>query len=91
MGYVDDNLLSGEQVIYRTRLHWIVFLSLRGLFTLFLAPLIQRKTTELAVTSRRVVIKTGFIQRHTLELNLVKVESVSVEQGLFGRMRHRIK
>ena len=26
MGYIDDNLMSGEQVIYRTRLHWMVFL-----------------------------------------------------------------
>jgi uncharacterized membrane protein YdbT with pleckstrin-like domain len=86
MGYIDDNLLSGEQITYRTRLHWIVYLSLRGIFTLFLAPFIQRKTTELAVTSRRVVVKTGFIQRHTLELNLIKVESVSVEQTLMGRM-----
>jgi uncharacterized membrane protein YdbT with pleckstrin-like domain len=86
MGYINANLLTGEQVAYRTRLHWIVFVSLRGLLTLFLAPLIQRKTTELAVTNRRVVIKTGFIQRHTLELNLVKVESVSVEQSLMGRM-----
>lgn len=86
MSYVDDNLLSGEKVVYRTRLHWCVFFTLRGIFTLFIAPLIQRKTTELAVTNRRVVIKTGFIKRDTLELNLVKVESVSVEQSLFGRM-----
>jgi len=26
MGYIDDNLMSGESVIYRTQLHWIVFL-----------------------------------------------------------------
>jgi len=25
MGYIDDNLLTGEYVMYRTRLHWIVF------------------------------------------------------------------
>lgn len=25
MGYVDSNLTSGEQVVYRTRKHWIIF------------------------------------------------------------------
>src|SRR5262245_8367930 len=25
MGYIDDNLLSGEQILYRARLHWKVF------------------------------------------------------------------
>ena len=26
MGYIDDNLMSGEQVVYRAKLHWVVFL-----------------------------------------------------------------
>jgi len=26
MGYIDDNLISGEQVVYRTKLHWVIFL-----------------------------------------------------------------
>jgi uncharacterized membrane protein YdbT with pleckstrin-like domain len=25
MSYVDENLIAGEQVIYRTHLHWVVF------------------------------------------------------------------
>ncbi|OGR66846.1 MAG: hypothetical protein A2081_02965 [Elusimicrobia bacterium GWC2_61_19] len=25
MGYIDTNLLEGEQVLYRTKLHWMVF------------------------------------------------------------------
>ena len=24
MGYVEENLIAGEKVLYRTRLHWIV-------------------------------------------------------------------
>jgi uncharacterized membrane protein YdbT with pleckstrin-like domain len=27
MSYIDSNLLAGEQVVYRTRLHWLVFLT----------------------------------------------------------------
>jgi uncharacterized membrane protein YdbT with pleckstrin-like domain len=55
-------------------LAWIVFAILR------------RFTTELAVTNKRVIAKTGIISRHTVELNLKKVESVQVRQGIFGRM-----
>jgi uncharacterized membrane protein YdbT with pleckstrin-like domain len=45
-----------------------------------------RSTTELAVTSKRVVAKFGLIRRHSIELNLSKVESFQVEQGILGRM-----
>jgi uncharacterized membrane protein YdbT with pleckstrin-like domain len=31
-------------------------------------------------------VKTGFISRRTVELNLQKVESVQVDQGFLGRM-----
>ena len=26
MGYIDENLMNGEKVVYRTKLHWIIFL-----------------------------------------------------------------
>ncbi len=41
--------------------------------------------TEIIVTSRRVIYKTGFISRNTVEMNLDKVESVLVQQSLLGR------
>ena len=43
--YVQSNLLKDEQVVYETKLHWIRFVSLRGLLTLFIAPLIDRLST----------------------------------------------
>jgi uncharacterized membrane protein YdbT with pleckstrin-like domain len=43
-------------------------------------------TTEIAVTDRRIIYKTGFISRHTAEMNMHRVETVAVEQGLLGRM-----
>lgn len=86
MSYVDAVLLRDEKVTHRSRLHWSVFLSWSGLFTLFIAPFIRRATSEFAVTNRRVIIKTGVISRRTVELNLVKVESVAVDQSIFGRM-----
>ncbi len=43
-------------------------------------------TTEIAVTDRRVICKTGFIRRKTTEMNMEKVESVDVDQSVLGRI-----
>ena len=48
--------------------------------------LIAKLSTELAVTSKRVIAKVGFIGRTTAELNHSKVESFNVEQSIFGRI-----
>jgi uncharacterized membrane protein YdbT with pleckstrin-like domain len=48
--------------------------------------MVRRNAWEAAVTNRRVVIKIGFLTKRTIELFLAKVESVGVEQTLFGRM-----
>ncbi len=42
--------------------------------------------TEIAVTTTRVIYKTGFIRRYTVEMNMDKVESVDVVQPLLGRL-----
>lgn len=47
---------------------------------------IRYKSSEFAVTDKRVLIKTGLVRRHTLETLLNKVENISVEQGLLGRV-----
>ena len=86
MSYVQDNLLNGEQVVAITWRHWITFLTWRGLFTLFIAPWLDRRSSEFAVTNRRLIIKVGIFDRKTMDLNLSKVESIDVEQGVWGRM-----
>lgn len=84
--YVEDNLNRGEKIIHEAHLHWIIFLSLRGLLTLFVAPLVEKMTSEFAITNRRIIIKVGFISRRTLEINLPKIESINIDQSLLGRM-----
>ena len=42
--------------------------------------------TEIAATNRRVIYKKGLIQRETNEMNMDKVESVQVDQSIFGRV-----
>ena len=52
----------------------------------FIGALIERKSTELVITSRRVIAKTGLIRRHTWEINAAKVEGVEVAQSILGRI-----
>jgi membrane protein YdbS with pleckstrin-like domain len=113
MGYVEQNLMVGEKVTYRTKLHWVIFLwsvifviiaivgfangshaigVAIGVFFIFLAALtgiwsyIEYSTWEFAVTNKRVLVKIGWIRRHSLELLLTKVEGIGVNQGILGRI-----
>jgi uncharacterized membrane protein YdbT with pleckstrin-like domain len=60
------------------------------LFAVALIPLLYAyilyKSSEFAVTDKRVIIKVGFIQRRTVETMLSKVEGIEVHQGILGRM-----
>ena len=45
-----------------------------------------RAATEIAVTNKRVIVKTGLLARKTVELLLSKVESIGVDESVWGRM-----
>ena len=107
--YVQTNLIAGEQIVYQTKVHPIVFVT-PALFViggivfgvlgmppagavflaigvvLFLAAWIRQWSSEFAVTNKRVIIKVGFISRRTIEINMSKVESVEINQDIFGRL-----
>ena len=84
--YVKKNLIQGEAIAYLTSYHWIIFFSAKSFLTLFLSPCIAIYSDEFAITNKRVIIKTGLISRHTLELNLTKIESVNIDQNIWGRI-----
>lgn len=118
MSFIDKNLLSNEVVIYRARLHWIIFFnallylllsvivcgynlasaepkqllwSISALSLLMacisgISSYIRHMTSEFAITNKRVLIKVGFIQRHSLEVLLHKVEGIGVNQSILGRV-----
>ena len=95
MSYIDDSLVEGEVLVHRARVSWwsqfgLVFLGILtlivGVGLVFLIwAWIRVRSTELAITSRRIIAKFGFVKRHTVEINLDKVESLKVEQGVWGR------
>ena len=57
-----------------------------GALVTALGPIIERRTSEFAVTNKRVVIKTGLIRRHSLETLLSKIEGIGVAQSILGRI-----
>lgn len=70
-------------------------LSMRVLLTLIclavtlftgIDALISYETSEYGVTNKRILIKTGWIRRNTLELFLDKVEAINVTQSVPGRV-----
>jgi uncharacterized membrane protein YdbT with pleckstrin-like domain len=68
---------------------WVdIVAGLVALFGLWLlgAAWFERWTTEVAITDRRIIHKTGFIRRNTIEMSVEKVESVDVKQSLLGRI-----
>jgi uncharacterized membrane protein YdbT with pleckstrin-like domain len=95
--YVEGALVQDEQLVHLGRVSlWsmahlialgVLLIPLFGAGLVLLAVLfIRYKSTELAVTTRRVIVKHGFIRRSTVEINLNKVESIQVDQGILGRM-----
>lgn len=48
--------------------------------------LIRRNATEMAVTNKRVIVKTGIVDRRTIELLLQRIESIAVEEPAMGRI-----
>src|SRR5215210_6504886 len=66
---------------------WIgaAVLGLLGLLS-GMGAFIRQATTELVLTDRRVIYKTGLFKRHTMEMNRSKVETVGVDQSVLGRL-----
>lgn len=95
--YIEDALIPGESVVYEGHISlWhlapllvlgAALLLVFGIGLIFwLIAYIRYKTTELAITSKRVVAKFGFISRNTVEINISKVESIQVHQDILGRI-----
>ncbi len=95
--YVETVISSSEAIKYQAQISmWsllpsfivgLILLPFFGVGLIFwIAAFIRYKTTELAITDKKVIAKFGFIKRETIELLLPKIESIQVQQSLFGRM-----
>jgi uncharacterized membrane protein YdbT with pleckstrin-like domain len=95
--YVEGALVKDEKIVRLGHIslwsQWhlialgVVLLPAFGLGLVFLVQAYVRyKTTELAITTKRVIVKHGFVRRRTIEININKVESIQVDQEILGRL-----
>jgi uncharacterized membrane protein YdbT with pleckstrin-like domain len=95
--YVEGALVKDEKIVHLGHISlwslWHLFalglllLPVFGLGLVFwVLAYVRYKTTELAITTKRVIVKHGFIRRRTVEINISKVESIQVDQEILGRM-----
>lgn len=95
--YVEGALVKDEKIVHLGHISlwslWhliglgLVLLPVFGLGLIFWGiAYVRYKTTELAITTRRVIVKHGFVRRRTVEININKVESIQVDQEIMGRM-----
>jgi len=95
--YVEGALVKDERIVRLGHISlwslWhllaigILLLPAFGLGLIFLLlAYVRYKTTELAITTKRVIVKHGFVRRRTIEININKVESIQVDQEILGRL-----
>ena len=72
--------------IYQPQYWWLGLVLVGIGLLLVIGPLIRYTSSEFAVTNKRVLAKHGFIERESIETLLSKIEAISVDQGIIGRM-----
>lgn len=72
---------GGEEGSISAGVLFLIFAAIMGI-----GSFISYTTSEFAITNKRVMVKVGFIRRHSLETLLTKVEGVQVKQGILGRI-----
>lgn len=92
MSYIEQSLSAGEKIEAVFRLHWTAWLPV-WLWALLVVTLpialyafLRLKYQEQGVTNKRVILKKGIIGRQTEEMKLRSIETVEIDQGVFGRM-----
>lgn len=97
MSYIEQSLSTGETIEGLFKLHWVAWIPMViwiilavptfGI-TLILAiyEFLRLKYLEQGVTNKRVILKKGIISRKTEEMKLASIETVEIDQGIFGRI-----
>ena len=92
MSYIQKSLGAKERIVAEAHFHWsytlgAILLACTVIGLIIAIPMfIRQATTEIAVTSHRLVKKTGLFSLHTDELSLNNIEGVRVDQGFWGRI-----
>jgi uncharacterized membrane protein YdbT with pleckstrin-like domain len=66
-----------------SKLEWVMLLIALGIIAW---PLLARRSTELAITSKRLIAKFGVASTQSIEIRFDRIETVRVKQSLMGRI-----
>lgn len=83
LGKVETEDEDAEQIMALLKIGVIVI----GLIPFFL-KIIRNRSTNLAVTNKRVIGKTGVLKISTIDFHIDKVDNVSYRAGFFGNLFH---
>jgi uncharacterized membrane protein YdbT with pleckstrin-like domain len=97
MSYIEQSLSTGEKIEGLFKLHWLAwfpmviwvilgFVTFGLTWLLAIYDFLRIKFMEQGVTNKRVILKKGIISRTTEEMKLASIETVEINQGIFGRI-----
>lgn len=97
MSYIEDSLGNDEQVHEIFRLHWfakipmviwiiLAFITLGITLIFAIWEWLKLRSLEQGVTNKRAIRKTGIISRRTDEMKISSIETVEMDQSIFGRI-----
>jgi len=78
--------VKGGEASFAGALRWAGFACVVVGAIFFGVGLVRRSATEMAVTNKRVIVKSGLADRRTIELLLPRIESIAVEEPALGRL-----
>jgi uncharacterized membrane protein YdbT with pleckstrin-like domain len=92
LSYIESTLASGEEILGQLKLtkleyFWpvitcVILIGIPWVLWVF----ISRRTTEIAYTNKRMILKQGVISRDTDEIRIDKIESIDIKQSIMGRI-----
>lgn len=102
MSYIENHLIDGEVIIQKLKSHWVIFMwpGIVLIFGLLiyskllicmailygLSRFIYYLTSEFGITNKKIIAKFGFIKRASLEIMLNRIEGITINQSVLGRL-----
>jgi len=101
MSYIEKSLTKDEKIVENFKYHSFVWVLTWFYILIFIVAAIptfgitllvsiyiffRTKSVEQGLTTKRVIRKTGVISRKTDEMKITAIETVEMNQGVFGRI-----
>ena len=81
----DDGWMSAAQKMHPGIKLFALLVFIIGVMK-FAQMLVIKATTEIAITTTRLIYKRGLVARNVGEMNIDRIEGISIDQSLWGRI-----